>query len=477
MSVFLAALPLLAVIALLVLGRGAVPSSLVGLTLALVTGVLAFPVARGVFASEGLAFLPIVIEVTLILLTGVVLARLLGALGAMTRISDWVLGASPGPTAGAVLVVFGIIPFAESVTGFGIGMTVGIPILVHLGYSIRTSAVLGLLGMVAAAWGGLAPGAKVAAGLLGLSLTDLGVATSHFNVVPVLVVAVVVTVVVRDRLAGLLYSLLAGIVLSIGLWGFNTLIGTPLAGVLATLVVVAALLVAFRARGARATFDRELGLALVPYGVLTAGLLLCSGLAALAPGPVTTLLSSPPVWLAAACLAASIRLVRRGPLLRPTVLQGMRAFVPVGMSTAAFMVMGWSLSVFDMSTRMGEALSGLGVWTVPALGMVGSVLAGSITGSLSMFATTFGSIAHITGAAELPVVAAGMAASGLANGASPARAQLAVTMAVQALPADIALRPADAAERSAMERTVLGWVVFLSAVSAAGVAVALTLTV
>ena len=46
MSVFLAALPLLAVIALLVLGRGAVPSSLVGLTLALVTGVFAFPVAR-----------------------------------------------------------------------------------------------------------------------------------------------------------------------------------------------------------------------------------------------------------------------------------------------------------------------------------------------------------------------------------------------------------------------------------------------
>jgi lactate permease len=50
-------------------------------------------------------------------------------------------------------------------------------------------------------------------------------------------------------------------------------------------------------------------------------------------------------------------------------------------------------------------------------------------------------------------------------------------MAVQALPADSALRPADAAERSAMERTVLGWVVGLSAVSAAGVAVALTLTV
>lgn len=477
MTVLLSAVPLLVVVVLLVLGRGALTSSLVGLCLALLMGAVVFPVDLGAFASEGLGFLPIVVEVVLILLTGVVLARLLGALGAMTRISDWVLSASPGSTAGAVLVLFGIIPFAESVTGFGIGMTVGIPILVHLGFSVRKSAVLGLLGMVAAAWGGLAPGAKVAAGLLGLSLTDLGVHTSHFNVVPVLVVAIVVTVVVRDRVAGLLYSTLAGLVLSVGLWGFNTLIGTPLAGVLATLVVVAVLLVAFRARGARATFDRDLGLALVPYGVLTGGLLLCSGLAALWPHPVTTLLSSPPVWLAAGCLAAAVRLARRGPVLRPTLVEGTRAFLPVGISTAAFMVMGWSLSVFDMSTRMGEALSGLGVWTVPALGMVGSVLAGSITGSLSMFATTFGSIAHITGAPELPVVAAGLAASGLANGASPARAQLAVTMAVQVLPADSALRPPDAAERSAMERTVLGWVVGLSAVSAAGVAVALTLTV
>ena len=168
MSVLLSAVPLLAVIALLALGRGAVTSSLVGLALALGLGIGVFPVAAGTFTAEGLDFLPVVVEVTLILLTGVVLARLLGSLGAMARISDWVLAASPGSTAGAVLVVFGIVPFAESVTGFGIGITVGIPILVHLGFGIRKASVLGLLGMVAAPWGGLAPGAKVASGLLGI---------------------------------------------------------------------------------------------------------------------------------------------------------------------------------------------------------------------------------------------------------------------------------------------------------------------
>lgn len=507
--VLLSAVPLLAVIALLALGRGAVTSSLVGLGLAVVLGLTVFPVDAGTLTVEGLDFLPVVVEVTLILLTGVVLARLLGALGAMTRISDWVLAASPGPTAGAVLIVFGIVPFAESVTGFGIGITVGIPILVHLGFGIRKASVLGLLGMVAAPWGGLAPGAKVASGLLGIPLTELGVATAHYNVLPVCVVAAVLTFAVRDRLTGLLYSLIAGVVLSIGLWGFNSLIGTPLAGVLATLLVVAVLLLVFRIGGARATFDRELALALVPYGVLTVGLLVCSALAALWPHPITTLLTSPPVWLAAGCLAAVVRLLSRGPGTGATLREGVRAWVPVGVATASFMVMGWSLSVFEMSTRIGEALSAFGVWTVPALGMVGSILAGSITGSLSMFATTFGSIASITDTPVLEVVAAGMASSGLANGASPARAALAVTMAFSALPrtatapeaADASASsgdpdesgdpddtaasesipagvPADALlTRESLERSVLLWTVVLSAISAAAVAIALTLTV
>lgn len=494
LPVLLSAVPLLAVIVLLVFDRGAVTSSLVGLSLALGLGITFFPVAGGTFTAEGLDFLPVVVEVSLILLTGVVLARLLGALGAMARISDWVLAASPGSTAGAVLVVFGIVPFAESVTGFGIGITVGIPILVHLGFGIRKASVLGLLGMVAAPWGGLAPGAKVASGLLGIPLTELGIATAHYNVLPVCVVAAVLTFAVRDRLTGLLYSLIAGVVLSIGLWGFNSLIGTPLAGVLATLLVVAVLLLVFRIGGARATFDRELALALVPYGVLTVGLLVCSAIAAVWPHPVTTLLTSPPVWLAAGCLAAIVRLLSRGPGTGSTLREGVRAWVPVGVATASFMVMGWSLSVFDMSTRIGEALSAFGVWTVPALGMVGSILAGSITGSLSMFATTFGSIASITDTPVLQVVAAGMASSGLANGASPARAALAVTMALAALPksekspdtpgtddgpeASPPGTPADAAHsRESLERSVLLWTVGLSAVSAASVAVALTLTV
>lgn len=494
LPVLLSAVPLLAVIVLLVLDRGAVTSSLVGLSLALGLGITFFPVAGGTFTAEGLDFFPVVVEVSLILLTGVVLARLLGALGAMARISDWVLAASPGSTAGAVLVVFGIVPFAESVTGFGIGITVGIPILVHLGFGIRKASVLGLLGMVAAPWGGLAPGAKVASGLLGIPLTELGIATAHYNVLPVCVVAAVLTFAVRDRLTGLLYSLIAGVVLSIGLWGFNSLIGTPLAGVLATLLVVAVLLLVFRIGGARATFDRELALALVPYGVLTIGLLVCSAIAAVWPHPVTTLLTSPPVWLAAGCLAAIVRLLSRGPGTGSTLREGVRAWVPVGVATASFMVMGWSLSVFDMSTRIGEALSAFGVWTVPALGMVGSILAGSITGSLSMFATTFGSIASITDTPVLQVVAAGMASSGLANGASPARAALAVTMALAALPksekspdtpgtddspeASPPGTPADAAHsRESLERSVLLWTVGLSAVSAASVAVALTITV
>ena len=368
--VLLSAVPLLAVIALLALGRGAVTSSLVGLGLAVVLGLTVFPVDAGTLTVEGLDFLPVVVEVTLILLTGVVLARLLGALGAMTRISDWVLAASPGPTAGAVLIVFGIVPFAESVTGFGIGITVGIPILVHLGFGIRKASVLGLLGMVAAPWGGLAPGAKVASGLLGIPLTELGIATAQLQRPPG----------VRRRSSPHLRSA-------------RQAHGPPLQPYR-------------RCRAERRDSGASTHSSALPSRAssppCSSSRSSCSSSGSAeherhstgsshshwsptASSPSdswsaarsrrsgrtrsATLLTSPPVWLAAGCLAAIVAHAQpRARHRRRRCRGGLRAWVPVGVATASFMVMGWSLSVFDMSTRIGEALSAFGVWTVPALG-------------------------------------------------------------------------------------------------------------
>ena len=77
-------------------------------------------------------YLGITAEVLFILLNGMVLARLMQISGAMRSIGNWVSNATPGIGAGTAFVVFGVVPFVECVTGFGIGVTVGVPILVTL---------------------------------------------------------------------------------------------------------------------------------------------------------------------------------------------------------------------------------------------------------------------------------------------------------------------------------------------------------
>ncbi|RAF15192.1 L-lactate permease, partial [Burkholderia multivorans] len=106
--------------------------------------------------------------VALILLFGIMLASILEASGAMRALSGWVEATVPSRSIGVALVVFGIVPFAESVTGFGIGVTIGVPVLRRLGCSIRHSALFGLLGVVAVPWGALGPGTTVAAALADL---------------------------------------------------------------------------------------------------------------------------------------------------------------------------------------------------------------------------------------------------------------------------------------------------------------------
>jgi lactate permease len=471
-SVLLAALPVLAVVGMLLAGRSAVASSLAGLLTALVVGVTAFPVPAAL-APELLGFLPLLAEIAAILLTGVVLARLLTASGAMHRISGWVLETAPGPVAGAVLVVFGVVPFVESVTGFGIGLTIGVPVLVHLGYGVRRAAVLGILGMVAACWGGLAVGVRVGGGLTDMPLSALGVAAAVFAAGPVLVAVVATAAVLRSWGAGLLYGLLGGGVM-LGATGlFNALVGPALSWVLGSLVALAALLAVFRLRGSRLRADRALRLSLLPYGVVTAGLLAASALAAVLPHTLTHALTSPPLWLAAGCLTAAVLLHRRGPGTGAAIRAGVRQWVPVGVATASFMSMGWVLMEFGMSAALGQALSVLGPWTVPVLGALGTVLAGSITGAQSMFATTFVQVAEATAVSPLTLLAASLAACGLANGASPARAALAVSLAESALPEP---RRAAAGE-AGHERAVLLIALGLSLLSAGVIAVHLLLVV
>ena len=69
-------------------------------------------------------------------------------------------------------------PFAESVTGFGVGLVVALAMLRHMGLPPVHAAALGLFSQVLAPWGAMGVGTRVGAELIGVSFAELGTASA-----------------------------------------------------------------------------------------------------------------------------------------------------------------------------------------------------------------------------------------------------------------------------------------------------------
>lgn len=424
----LALAPLLLALALLLLRQSAWVAATAGVIAAGLVALLAFPTAWSTLRSSALDYFPLILEVALILLFGMILARLLEASGAMQAISARVETLAPSRPLGVALVVFGIVPFAESVTGFGIGVTIGVPILVHLGCTLRQSALLGLLGLNAVPWGALGPGTTVAAALAGLDVDALGLTTAWINLIPVLVVTATVLLLTRPRLGGLLGTVAAAGLLWGGILGANAVVGMAPAGIIGSLIVIAVMGLVFAVRTRSGGLDASLRGALLPYAVLTLGLLAARAVADALPSTLTHLTASPPVWLAVACAVAALRVDGSHAI----ALAATRSWVPIGTATAAFMLLGWIMTTTDMSTSIGALLPTGLILLTPWLTTAGSILTGSNTGANSMFTGTLDAAAAAAGVSTMGIVAAGNAAGSLAALAAPPR----VVMAVQLADAD-----------------------------------------
>lgn len=484
----LALSPLVLAIVLLAFRTPTWVSATAGLLGSVVCVLAVFPTPLSVFASAAPDYLPLVLEVGLILLFGMLLAAILEVTGAMRALSGWVEATVPSRSLGAALVLFGIVPFAESVTGFGIGVTIGVPILRHLGYSIRHSALLGLLGLIAVPWGALGPGTTVAAALSDLDVDALGLATGWVNAIPVIVVFVAVLLIARPRLLSAVGIAGAAALLWTGILVANVVLGMAPAGIVGSLIVIVGLGLPLSIRSRFRGVDRALGRAVLPYGTLTVGILLAREILAIAPSPVTAVLASPPFWLAIACVVAVLVAPRRGraaeasaagddladapPLpdapresdgvpadtgneesrgtdvegsagtgdgngattsanaaLRRVVGSAARAWVPIGAATAAFMLMGWVMTTSGMSDAIGTLVPAGLLLVTPWLTAAGAVLTGSNTGSNAMFAGTLSSVAEASGTSAMTVVAAGNVAGSFAALAAPPRVAMAVQLA------------------------------------------------
>ncbi|WP_344020890.1 L-lactate permease, partial [Streptomyces luteireticuli] len=437
MNAALAALPVLVTLALLALRVRALYASLAALGTAVVLTATAFRTAPRELGDAQLHMVPTVVELAAILFGGILLSELMNRTGAQARLGDRIGSACSSPARAVLLVMLGVTPFAESLTGFGIGVVVAVPLLRSLGLAPARAAAVGLLGLVTVPWGSLAPGSLVAAELGGVGFRQLGVDSALLSA-PVFLIcgaaALIISFGFRRALSAMGELLLAAGVLWVTVWSVNTFVGVPLAGVLGGLATVVVLLSVSRT----VEHDREpVGRALAPYAFLVAGLL--AGRAALAAAGIEdgwwAVLAGPGGWLPLTGVLAPALLGVRAPVLGAAARAALGRWWQVTLTTVVFLTLGTLLTVTGMSRELAEACASLGgayLVLAPWIGAVGGFLAGSNTGANAMFAASQAGAAQALGYSAGHLVAVQNVSAALASGAAVARVALAAELATTA---------------------------------------------
>lgn len=438
MQAVLASLPLVIVTLLLTLRVSALRSATAGIVVAGVLVLTAFPDGAGAVPAGLLRWLPTAVEVVVIIVAGIALARILGASGAQGVLAGWLGRMTGGKVATALLVVHGVTPFAESVTGFGVGVLVGVPLLAAAGFSPHRSAVLGLLGLCAVPWGALGPGTIIAGRLIGETPDAVGIATAWPNTVVTVGVGIAAVLMVPGgRSPGaVLAGVCSGLVLAGGILASSLLIGMAPSGALGGLLAVAAHLAWRRVHGTRITLPRQVRHALGPYVLLLGGILASTVVVTTlgVTGP-WAIIASPAVWLVLTCLFALRWLDVDRATTRLLASEVGHLGQQTALPTAAFLLLGVLMVLGGLTVPIGEAIQVTGSLALvvgPAIGAFGGFITGSGTGANSMFAAAQAAVAEGIGVSALAFVGVQNAAAGLLTMASPAR----VLLAVRSVPAD-----------------------------------------
>jgi len=160
--------------------------------------------------------------------------------GAAEALRTWV-DAVPAPTAvKVVLLVVGLGPFVEGLTGFGVSFVVVVPAALAL-LPRRRALLVALLSLNIMPWGTLGLSTIVGGQLAGVPAESLGAATALTSGL-VFPAAAVIAVLVAGRASALdlVAAAASGLLFSAALWAANRVIGVEIAGVLAGLAVLLA---------------------------------------------------------------------------------------------------------------------------------------------------------------------------------------------------------------------------------------------
>ena len=328
-----------------------------------------------------------------------------------------------------LLVVHGITPFAESLTGFAIGITIGIPLLANFGLPPRKVAVLGLLGLCTIPWGSMGPGTMVAASLSELSFHELGVASGFVSFIPLIATGVTAAWLVSEpgeRVKAVLLGTLSGVTLTVAITGFNMLFGTSPAGALGSLVII---LLHFL-RGSKTESQTLPAIArkgLTSYFVLLVGVLAGSWyVRANGFSEAWRFLGSPALWLFVATFFFT-----RGLPAMPPLTRTWASWLQVAPVTGLFIALGMVMAILGMAAYLAQAISGIGhayLPIAPFVGATGGLITGSNVGANSMFATTQAAIARSLGISVLWFMATHNVAAAFLMMASPGKIEMAIQL-------------------------------------------------
>lgn len=457
LDTLLAVLPVIAVGAAVASGLRATGAAVSGLLAVGVAVLLRYPLDVVAARADILRWLPLMIEILLIIGGGLVLAALTTRTGSQQVLARRLADAAGTPVVTVLLVVHGITPFAESVMGFGIGAMIGVPLLLHVGIPPARAAIVSLLGLAAVPWGAMAPGILVAAGMTGLSFHELGVASAKLSLLPFVICGIAGVLVAFGRATHGTWLVAAagtGTVFCGGVIGANIVAGTPPAGALGALVTILVVLAARRLQHrvcgsarddvtdgdapgvavAPGDRHRDVARAVLPYVVLLGGVLVArAAVHSLPDEALGRYVASPGLWLAVSCLTEY--LLHRTELSRRTVREaGVAAWHSwrvVAPATASFVLVGILMVDAGMTTQIAAAATTIGPaysFFAPALAGLGGFLTGSNAGANAMFAAPQGQAAQALGKPVLDFVAMQNVGASLLTMASPGRVLLAVRM-------------------------------------------------
>ncbi|MGO3147551.1 MAG: L-lactate permease [Leucobacter sp.] len=429
---FLASLPILLVIVLLVLR---VPSLIVVAVAIASVFVLSvqFPLQPSLVVSALPSTIELSITLALIMFSGIAIANFQLVSGAQAAINGWLNRLVANPERAVLFYGIAMVPLIESLVGWGLGVIIGIPMLLGAGLSKLKAIQIGLLGFMLCPWGSFSPSLIVVAELTGHSLKSVGTVTALYNAPIIIILAIAILLVMGGSgPKGKLWfeALAAATCMALALVATNYFIAPSLAGVVASLAASTVFILC--ARSERDGSHRPSQLVwrgLIPYALVLLGLTVSTGLSIIiGSSPITEVLTNPAAWLTLAVLIApALMRIQIRACLR-SLATSTRAWGSAFSVTLLFVLFGILLSLNGMGSTLAEGIALLGgafAVLVPVSGFVAGFVTSSNTAAAAMFSEPLNAAAAGIGADPMQAVAVQTAASGAAVMCSPARVELA----------------------------------------------------